>query len=93
MAPVTLPASFYNSFWSPDYRTGLDVLFRQLEKGTLENADVAAFILVGLLHLRRQLVCASLPRWLAGALASPPDTSVPQYPKLTRSRKHAHTTT
>lgn len=31
MAPVTLPPSFYNSFWSPDYRTGLDVLFRQLE--------------------------------------------------------------
>lgn len=31
MAPVTLPPSFYNSFWSPDYRTGLDVLFGQLE--------------------------------------------------------------
>jgi soluble cytochrome b562 len=32
MAPVTLPPSFYNSFWSTDYRTGLDVLFKQLDK-------------------------------------------------------------
>lgn len=32
MAPVTLPPSFYNSFWSADYRTGLEVLFKQLDK-------------------------------------------------------------
>lgn len=32
MAPVTLPPSFYNSFWSPDYRSGLDVLFKNLEQ-------------------------------------------------------------
>lgn len=44
MAPITLPPSFYNSFWSPDYRTGLDVLFRQLEAGSIENKDVASFI-------------------------------------------------
>ncbi|ORY34969.1 hypothetical protein BCR39DRAFT_515848 [Naematelia encephala] len=44
MAPVTLPPSFYNSFWSPDYRSGLEVLFRQLEQGCLEDNDVAEFI-------------------------------------------------
>ena len=32
MAPVTLPPSFFNSFWSPDYRTGLEVLFKNLEQ-------------------------------------------------------------
>nr|XP_019009105.1 GTPase activating protein [Kwoniella pini CBS 10737]OCF47886.1 GTPase activating protein [Kwoniella pini CBS 10737] len=44
MAPVTLPPSFYNSFWSPDYRSGLEVLFKSLEQGCLENDDVEAFI-------------------------------------------------
>ncbi|WWC93065.1 uncharacterized protein L201_008030 [Kwoniella dendrophila CBS 6074] len=44
MAPVTLPPSFYNSFWSPDYRSGLEVLFKSLEQGCLENDDVVAFI-------------------------------------------------
>ncbi|BEI80589.1 hypothetical protein CcaverHIS002_0111180 [Cutaneotrichosporon cavernicola] len=43
-APITLPPSFFNSFWSPDYRTGLDTLFRQLEAGTIENNEVADFI-------------------------------------------------
>jgi hypothetical protein len=32
MAVVTLPLTFQNSFWSQDYRTGLEVLFAQLEK-------------------------------------------------------------
>ncbi len=32
MAGVTLPLTFQNSFWSQDYRTGLEVLFSQLEK-------------------------------------------------------------
>ncbi|WVF68680.1 hypothetical protein IAT40_003452 [Kwoniella sp. CBS 6097] len=44
MAPVTLPPSFYNSFWSPDYRSGLEVLFKSLEQGCLENDDVESFI-------------------------------------------------
>ncbi|WVQ79532.1 hypothetical protein IAT38_001631 [Cryptococcus sp. DSM 104549] len=44
MAPVTLPPSFYNSFWSPDYRSGLEVLFKNLEQGLLENDDVTVFI-------------------------------------------------
>ncbi|CAK9784874.1 hypothetical protein CC85DRAFT_257483 [Cutaneotrichosporon oleaginosum] len=43
-APITLPSTFFNSFWSPDYRTGLDTLFRQLEAGTIENNEVADFI-------------------------------------------------
>ncbi|KAK8849456.1 hypothetical protein IAR55_004789 [Kwoniella newhampshirensis] len=44
MAPVTLPPSFYNSFWSPDYRSGLETLFKNLEQGILENEDVITFI-------------------------------------------------
>ena len=40
MAPVTLPASFYNSFWSPDYRTGLEVLFKQLDKVRSHDQDL-----------------------------------------------------
>jgi len=32
MAPVTLPPSFFHSFWSADYRSGLEVLFRNLEQ-------------------------------------------------------------
>ena len=32
MAVVTLPLTFQNSFWSQDYRSGLEVLFTQLEK-------------------------------------------------------------
>jgi len=44
MAPVTLPPSFYNSFWTPDYRRGLDVLFNNLQLGVLEDDDIAEFI-------------------------------------------------
>lgn len=32
MAAVTLPLTFQNSFWSQDYRSGLEVLYNQLEK-------------------------------------------------------------
>jgi len=40
MPPVTLPPSFYNSFWSPDYRSGLDVLFKNLEQvGQYRRSD------------------------------------------------------
>jgi hypothetical protein len=45
MAPVTLPPSFFNSFWSPDYRSGLEVLFKQLDQvgagGRNEGHDAA----------------------------------------------------
>ncbi|WVQ75205.1 hypothetical protein IAR50_004816 [Cryptococcus sp. DSM 104548] len=44
MAPITLPPSFYNSFWSTDYRHGLQKLFDNLEQGCLENDDITAFV-------------------------------------------------
>ncbi|ODO07026.1 hypothetical protein I350_04393 [Cryptococcus amylolentus CBS 6273] len=44
MAPITLPPSFYNSFWSADYRHGLQKLFDNLEQGCLENEDITAFV-------------------------------------------------
>ncbi|KAI0343232.1 hypothetical protein BDW22DRAFT_1407130 [Trametopsis cervina] len=44
MAVITLPLTFQNSFWTQDYRTGLEVLFAQLEKGVAENDDIIAFI-------------------------------------------------
>ncbi|EKM49960.1 uncharacterized protein PHACADRAFT_264420 [Phanerochaete carnosa HHB-10118-sp] len=44
MAVITLPVTFQNSFWSQDYRSGLQVLFNQLEKGVVENEEIAAFI-------------------------------------------------
>lgn len=48
---VTLPPSFYNSFWSTEYRAGLEVLFDSLNQGVLENQIVADFIQVS--HLLR----------------------------------------
>lgn len=77
MAPITLPPSFYNSFWSPDYRTGLDVLFRQLEAGSIENKDVASFIEV-CSRVQRRLHCqlsgtsfvGSIPRFVLAARRS-----------------------
>lgn len=63
--PITLPPSFFNSFWSPDYRTGLDTLFRQLETGTIQNNEVADFISVSCscsgFPLARVSRCSSLP--------------------------------
>ncbi|ODO00626.1 GTPase activating protein [Cryptococcus wingfieldii CBS 7118] len=44
MAPITLPPSFYNSFWSADYRHGLQKLFHNLEQGCLENEDITSFV-------------------------------------------------
>jgi len=32
MAVLSLPLSFNNSFWTQDYRRGLDVLYRKLEQ-------------------------------------------------------------
>jgi hypothetical protein len=32
MAVLSLPLSFTNSFWTPDYRKGLEVLFAKLEE-------------------------------------------------------------
>ncbi|KAJ3835952.1 hypothetical protein F5878DRAFT_566406 [Lentinula raphanica] len=44
MAVLSLPLSFNNSFWSQDYRKGVEVLFQKLEQGTAENDEVIAFI-------------------------------------------------
>ncbi|KAF9072244.1 hypothetical protein BDP27DRAFT_1320622 [Rhodocollybia butyracea] len=44
MAVLSLPLSFNNSFWTQDYRKGVEVLFQKLEQGTIENDEVLAFI-------------------------------------------------
>ncbi|KAG8861445.1 hypothetical protein FRB96_002894 [Tulasnella sp. 330] len=44
MPPLTLPLTFHNSFWSQNYRTGLEVLFKQLEQGCAENDEIVAFL-------------------------------------------------
>ncbi|KAI0058993.1 hypothetical protein BV25DRAFT_1890544 [Artomyces pyxidatus] len=44
MAVLSLPLSFTNSFWSQDYRKGLEVLYKKLEQGTVENDEILAFI-------------------------------------------------
>ncbi|KAI0051035.1 hypothetical protein FA95DRAFT_1555078 [Auriscalpium vulgare] len=44
MAVLSLPLSFTNSFWSQDYRKGLEVLYAKLEQGTAENDEVVASI-------------------------------------------------
>ncbi|KAG6845506.1 hypothetical protein H0H87_008403 [Tephrocybe sp. NHM501043] len=44
MAVLSLPLSFTNSFWSQDYRRGLQVLFTKLDQGVAENAEIVAFI-------------------------------------------------
>ena len=48
MAAVTLPLTFQNSFWSQDYRTGLEVLFNQLEKVRVEQHRQGVFYLISL---------------------------------------------
>ena len=32
MAVISLPLTFNNSFWTQDYRTGLDIVFKKLEQ-------------------------------------------------------------
>ncbi|KAL4243387.1 hypothetical protein ABKN59_011332 [Abortiporus biennis] len=44
MAVISLPLTFQNSFWSQDYRKGLEVLYKQLEQGIAENEEIVAFI-------------------------------------------------
>lgn len=46
MAVLALPLSFTNSFWSQDYRHGLEVLFSKLEQGIAENNEIIAFVRV-----------------------------------------------
>ncbi|KAF5316623.1 hypothetical protein D9619_006671 [Psilocybe cf. subviscida] len=44
MAVLSLPITFTNSFWSQDYRKGLEVLFAKLEQGVAENDEIVAFV-------------------------------------------------
>ncbi|KZT27869.1 hypothetical protein NEOLEDRAFT_1154840 [Neolentinus lepideus HHB14362 ss-1] len=44
MAVLSLPLSFNNSFWSQDYRRGLEVLYGKLQQGVAENEEIVAFI-------------------------------------------------
>jgi hypothetical protein len=62
MAVLSLPLSFNNSFWTQDYRNGLEVLYNKLEQvrvllmhsthitdlpqGATENIEIVAFIRV-----------------------------------------------
>ncbi|KAI6041923.1 hypothetical protein EDC04DRAFT_2665238 [Pisolithus marmoratus] len=45
MAVISLPLTFTNSFWTQDYRKGLEVLYGKLEQGVAENDEIVAFIL------------------------------------------------
>ena len=38
MAVISLPLTFNNSFWTQDYRTGLEVIFKKLEQARLFHA-------------------------------------------------------
>ncbi|EJU03551.1 hypothetical protein DACRYDRAFT_64483 [Dacryopinax primogenitus] len=44
MPVVTLPLTFSNSFWTQDYRHGLEHLYGKLQQGVGENAEIIAFI-------------------------------------------------
>ncbi|KAI0675535.1 hypothetical protein C8Q78DRAFT_1181568 [Trametes maxima] len=44
MAVLSLPLTFSNSFWTQDYRKGLEVLYEQLEQSVGENAEIVSFI-------------------------------------------------
>ncbi|TFK51765.1 hypothetical protein OE88DRAFT_1658375 [Heliocybe sulcata] len=44
MAVLSLPLSFNNSFWSQDYRRGLEVLYGKLGQGVAENEEIVAFV-------------------------------------------------
>ncbi|KAJ7801733.1 hypothetical protein B0H13DRAFT_2259794 [Mycena leptocephala] len=61
MAVLSLPLSFTNSFWSQDYRRGLEVLYAKLEQGVHENDQILAFV-------RARAVAE---RQLADALSNP----------------------
>jgi hypothetical protein len=40
----SLPPSFAHSFWSQDYRSGLETLYGKLEQGVAENDEISAFL-------------------------------------------------
>ncbi|TFY73579.1 hypothetical protein EWM64_g10433 [Hericium alpestre] len=69
MAVLSLPLSFSNSFWTQDYRRGLEVLYQKLEQGVAENDQVIAFIKA------RAVAEASLAAALATPLPAGPEGS------------------
>ncbi|VDC00964.1 unnamed protein product [Peniophora sp. CBMAI 1063] len=44
MAVLSLPLSFTNSFWTQDYRRGLEVIFAKLQQGVVENEEIISFV-------------------------------------------------
>lgn len=42
MAVVSLPLTFNNSFWTQDYRKGLEVLYGKLEQVRMHFLDTAS---------------------------------------------------
>ncbi|KAG8899596.1 hypothetical protein FRB99_006560 [Tulasnella sp. 403] len=44
MPPVSLPSTFHNSFWTEDYRKGLEVLYAKLQQGIAENEEIVNFV-------------------------------------------------
>jgi len=54
MAVVSPPLTFNNSFWTQDYCTGLDVIFKKLEQARLFCArETVFFWLTAPSHVRR----------------------------------------
>ncbi|CDZ97766.1 Rho GTPase activation protein [Phaffia rhodozyma] len=44
MSTVSLPSTFVNSFWTQDYRNGLEILYSKLEQGFAEDQEILGFI-------------------------------------------------
>ncbi|KAF7770556.1 hypothetical protein Agabi119p4_6530 [Agaricus bisporus var. burnettii] len=69
MAVLSLPLSFTNSFWSQDYRRGLEVLYNKIEQGIAENHQLIEFIRTrsaAEAHLANTLIHNSSPGTGAG---------------------------
>ncbi|KAI6112615.1 hypothetical protein F5141DRAFT_1213876 [Pisolithus sp. B1] len=67
MAVISLPLTFTNSFWTQDYRKGLEVLYGKLEQGVAENDEIVAFISAR----------AQAENQIASALLNPPTIGSP----------------
>ncbi|EJD48326.1 hypothetical protein AURDEDRAFT_61186 [Auricularia subglabra TFB-10046 SS5] len=65
MPVLSLPQTFANSFWSQDYRKGLQVLYGKLEQGIDESAEIVSFI--------RTRAAAERTLGQALAMPGPPD--------------------
>ncbi|KAJ6591706.1 hypothetical protein DFH09DRAFT_182307 [Mycena vulgaris] len=69
MAVLALPLSFTNSFWSQDFRRGLEVLYAKLEQGVAENDEILTFVRARA-QAERQLADALSNPMLTGAAAT-----------------------